>query len=250
MLVAEKLTAVARRLSKTVDALRFGAPVAHVYNPLDYAFEMQRQFIERYAQSDVPNVLLGMNPGPWGMMQTGVPFGEVAAVRDWLRLDAAVRTPRAGTHPKRPVLGLACTRSEVSGKRLWGWAARRFENPDAFFQQFYVLNYCPLAFLAETGGNITPDKLAKSERDALQSICDAALRESIVALGARRVIGIGAYATRRATEALRGAGAAAKLPGSLSIHTALHPSPASPAANRGWEPQFERDLRAAGVELP
>ena len=33
-------------------------------------------------------VFLGMNPGPFGMAQVGVPFGEVAAVRDWLRIDA------------------------------------------------------------------------------------------------------------------------------------------------------------------
>jgi single-strand selective monofunctional uracil DNA glycosylase len=29
-----------------------------------------------------------------------------------------------------------------------------------------------------------------------------------------------------------------------------HPSPASPAANRGWAPQAEAALRAIGVALP
>ena len=181
------------------------------------------------------------------MMQTGVPFGEVTVVRDWLQLGAEIRTPRRATHPKRPVLGLACTRREVSGQRLWGWAARRFVSPEKFFRQFFVLNYCPLAFLSETGANITPDKLSREERAALQAVCDTALRESVKALGVGRVVGIGAYATRRAREALSADNS--RHFERVAVSQALHPSPASPAANRGWEPQFERDLLAAGLEL-
>ena len=29
-------------------------------------------------------IFVGMNPGPFGMVQCGVPFGEIAAVRDWM----------------------------------------------------------------------------------------------------------------------------------------------------------------------
>jgi len=42
-----------------------------------------------------------MNPGPWGMAQTGVPFGEINAVKDWLGINAEVDKPQK-QHPKRP----------------------------------------------------------------------------------------------------------------------------------------------------
>ena len=32
-------------------------------------------------------VFLGMNPGLWGMAQTGVPFGTVSLVRDWMGIE-------------------------------------------------------------------------------------------------------------------------------------------------------------------
>lgn len=226
-----------RRLSKDVDALSFSAPVSHVYNPLDYAWPLVRAYIEQYARRDVPSLLLGMNPGPWGMAQTGVPFGEVNAVREFLALKGSVSRP-AIEHPKRPVQGLDCARSEVSGRRLWGWAADRFGTADAFADHFFAWNYCPLAFLEEGGRNRTPDKLAADEREPLHDVCDDALRQVVRVLRPGRIIGVGAFATKRAKQVFGD---------ELPIDTVLHPSPASPAANRGWAEQAERQLAEIGA---
>src|SRR5688572_2726063 len=149
-------------LAHDLAALRFSPPVAYVYNPLDYAWDLHRAWLERFGRGKKQVLLLGMNPGPFGMVQTGVPFGEVEAVRSWLGLRGQVRRP-AAEHPKRPVLGLECPRSEVSGRRLWGWAAARFVTPMRFAQRFFVHNYCPLAFVADSGANLTPDKLGRQE---------------------------------------------------------------------------------------
>ena len=81
-----------------------------------------------------------MNPGPFGMVQTGVPLGEIAAVRDWMGIEATVEKP-ATENPKRPIEGFACTRSEVSGRRLWGLFAERFGTAEAFFTDHFVANY-------------------------------------------------------------------------------------------------------------
>jgi single-strand selective monofunctional uracil DNA glycosylase len=226
-------------LSDEVDALSFAPPTAFVYNPLDYAFHAVQQYMERWARPDIEVLLLGMNPGPWGMVQTGIPFGEVNAVRDFLGIDAVIQQP-AVEHPKRPVLGLDCPRSEVSGRRLWGWAAERFGTPDAFFERFFIWNYCPLAFLEEGGRNRTPDKLPREEREALFAPCDRALVAMVEALKPSRVVGVGAFATTRIKSALP----------EIDAGTILHPSPASPAANRGWAPQAERQLEALGISLP
>lgn len=220
--------------------MSFAPPVTHVYNPVEYASTPHRAYLRRFARPGCDALLLGMNPGPWGMAQTGVPFGEVELVRDWLGITGRVDPPE-NEHPKRPVQGFDCTRSEVSGRRVWGWAKDRFGTPEAFFEQFFVWNYCPLSFMEEGGRNRTPDKLPAEERDAIYALCDAALGEVVKELAPGRVIGIGAFAQTRAQAALGP---------DIEVGRILHPSPASPVANRGWAEQAERQLEEMGIPLP
>ncbi|MBI5486812.1 MAG: single-stranded DNA-binding protein [Deltaproteobacteria bacterium] len=235
------LSLLSRDLCRAVSRLAFSPPVAFVYNPLDYARATHEAYLDRWGAAPREIVLLGMNPGPFGMAQTGVPFGDPEMARSWLGIDGPVgRPPRE--HPKRPVLGFAQKRGEVSGARLWGWARDRFGTPERFFQRFFVANWCPLAFLDAAGRNVTPDKLPPAEREALREPCDRALRATVAALSPRLVVGVCAFADRRAREAL------AEMP--VAIGGMLHPSPASPAANRGWAAQAEQDLRALGIDLP
>lgn len=231
---------VSRALCRTVSKLDFADPVTHTYNPLQYARRPHELYLDRFGTGSKEIVLVGMNPGPFGMAQTGVPFGDVALVRGWLGIEAPVDRP-IDEHPKRPVLGFDCQRSEVSGSRLWGWARDRFGTPERFFSRFFVLNYCPLLFLEETGRNRTPDKLAANEREALLPACDDALRAAIAILDPHLVVGVGKWAAQRARAALERS--------DVRIGTLLHPSPASPKANRGWAEQAERDLRDFGVSL-
>jgi single-strand selective monofunctional uracil DNA glycosylase len=234
------LVDIARRLGEDVRRLRFAPPVTHIYNPLDYAWKAHSQYLELYGGAPKEVLFLGMNPGPWGMAQTGVPFGEVGAVRDWLKIDANIGRPEH-EHPKRPVKGLGCTRSEVSGARLWGWAREVFGTPQRFFSRFFIANYCPLAFLEEGGRNRTPDKLPAAEREPLLKVCDRALRRTVEHLQPKMVVGVGAFAEGRARSALDDI--------DVAIGRILHPSPASPAANRGWAEQATRELREQGVDL-
>ena len=226
-------------LSAAVDAMHFSAPVTHVYNPLDYAWNIHRRYLERFGAGHKRVVFVGMNPGPFGMAQTGVPFGEVAAVRDWLGLHGHVGQPRT-TNPQRPVQGFACTRSEVSGQRLWGLFAARFGTPAAFFAEHFVANYCPLVFL-EGGRNITPDKLPAAEQRPLLAACDAHLQTLVHTLQPQWVIGVGVWAEKRARSALQGQA------DGLRFGRVLHPSPASPLANRGWADAATQELVAQGV---
>ncbi|MBI2423495.1 MAG: single-stranded DNA-binding protein [Candidatus Hydrogenedentes bacterium] len=237
---SEQLLAASARLRDATGAMCFPSPITHVYNPLDYAWAPHANYIARYGCSTKEVVLLGMNPGPWGMAQTGVPFGEVGLVRDWLGIRGEVRKP-AREHPERPVEGFACMRSEVSGARLWGWARDRFGSPEAFFARFYVHNYCPLSFMEAGGKNFTPDKLPAAARETLFEACDAALAELVAALQPRYLLGVGGFAEQRIKKALPDwEGVCGRI---------LHPSPASPAANRGWAAQAEAGMRRYGVAL-
>ena len=224
---------IAKRLREEVSGLRFADPVTHVYNPLEYAWDLHKQYLQRYARNGVQAIWVGMNPGPWGMAQTGVPFGEVGMVRDWLKLDGKVEQPKS-LHPKRPIQGLDCPRSEVSGRRLWTWASNFFDSADSFFDRFFVFNWCPLCFMEESGKNRTPDKLHIAEREPLRKVCDRALIETVQALQPKMVVGVGKFARDQATRILRDV--------DIEIGQILHPSPASPMANRGWAEQAERQL--------
>ena len=235
--IAEALISAARQLSVEVGQLHFAAPVSHCYNPLDYAWAAHELYLRRFGNSAKKIVFLGMNPGPFGMVQCGVPFGEIAAVRDWMGIVASIGKPEH-ENPKRSVEGFACTRSEVSGRRLWSLFQQRFGDAEAFFTGHFVANYCPLAFF-DQGRNLTPDKLPASECAPLYAACDAHLRCVVELLQPQWVIGIGAFAETRAREALDGM--------KVSIGKILHPSPASPAANRGWSEAATRQLQALGV---
>lgn len=231
---AHRLLRIATDLCRRADGLSFSEPVQFVYNPLGYAWKGYEAYVTHYGSSPRDVLLLGMNPGPWGMAQTGVPFGEVNLVRDWLGIETSIGKPER-EHPKRPVEGFACRRSEVSGRRLWGWARDTFGTPRRFFNRFFVANYCPLAFMEDSGRNITPDKLPAAEREPLLDVCDEALRKTVQHFQAKHVIGIGAFAAKRARMALGDV--------DVTIGQILHPSPASPAANRDWAETATRQLQ-------
>ena len=231
---------IIERLLDELKPLRFGAPVTHVYNPLEYARKPYTQYCRRFGLPDKEIVLIGMNPGPWGMAQTGIPFGEIKAVREWMNIEAPVGQP-ASVHPKRPVTGFECTRSEVSGKRLWGWAQEVFKTPENFFSRFFVANYCPLQFIESTGRNRTPNQLPKGEKKALLTACDRALRHTIEYLKPRYVVGVGKFAGDRARAAISDP--------AITIGSITHPSPANPKANRGWKALVEKELHALGIKI-
>jgi len=237
---SKQLIATARELSARVGRLRFAPPVSYVYNPLDYAWPAHEAYLRRFGSGPKRVLFLGMNPGPFGMSQTGVPFGEIAAVRDWMGIRATIGRPRK-EHPKRPVLGFDCPRSEVSGRRLWGLFAGRFGTAGKFFRAHFVVNYCPLAFLSATGRNLTPDQLPPTAREKLFAACDEHLERVIEILEPDWLIGVGTFAVQRGQRAVGDK--------AIKVGQILHPSPANPVANRGWSLVVTRQLKAIGIPI-
>jgi single-strand selective monofunctional uracil DNA glycosylase len=237
--LVEELIRAAKDLSDRLSQLSFSAPVHFVYNPLVYAWRPHEAYLKTYAKPTCEVVFLGMNPGPFGMAQTGVPFGEINAVRDWLGIHEPVDRP-GREHPKRPIEGFGCNKSEVSGRRLWGLFAERYKTPADFFKKHFVANYCPLVFMDEGGRNVTPDKIAKKDRKALDQQCDEHLKRLIECLQPKFSVGVGGYAE----DCLKRVAAGSH---QYTVSRILHPSPASPAANRGWDEQVKKQLIEAGI---
>ena len=238
MTTSDALIAAAQQLRSEVDNLTFSPPVTNVYNPLHYAWRAHEIYLRRFGNNVKRVLFLGMNPGPFGMAQTGIPFGQVAAVRDWLGVQTKIdNAPTA--HPKRPVTGFDCTRSEVSGERLWGLFAKRFGTAETFFKEHIVMNYCPLAFMEESGRNRTPDKLLLRERQTLFAACDEHLRAVARILQPDWLIGIGDFAASRARDVFEDA--------PPRVGRILHPSPACPASNNDWGGKVTRQLQQLDV---
>lgn len=238
MQYANAMIESAKKLRDAVDSLAFSNPITHVYNPLNYAWNAHELYLQKYANSKKSVIFLGMNPGPWGMAQIGVPFGEIDHIKNWLNINTPISKP-VQEHPKRLIEGFNCKRSEVSGRRLWGLFKDRFGTPDDFFQHHFVANYCPLVFMESSGRNRTPDKLPFNESHSLYNLCDQHLREIVEILSPNWVIGVGAFAQTRAHHALQGK--------NVHIGHILHPSPASPAANKGWAEKATQQLINLGI---
>ncbi|MBN2510227.1 MAG: single-stranded DNA-binding protein [Spirochaetales bacterium] len=244
MKISDEILRIAETLSREVQELSFGPKVHTVYNPLTYAWNGHAEYLRRYGGCKKKVLFLGINPGPWGMVQTGVPFGEINAVRDWMGIEVPIGRPEV-EHPKRPVEGFSCTKSEVSGRRFWGLMKERFKNPRDFFTDHFVANYCPLVFMEESSKNLTPDKLTAEEQKALFDACDRHLAAAVEILKPRWLIGIGKFAMERFSRILPLLDADTQR--QVTLGSVLHPSPASPAANKGWAEAAERQLKTQGV---
>lgn len=238
----DELKLAARELVGELSSLEFSEPVTHVYNPLVYAWQAHAQYLEKYAQGQKRVLFLGMNPGPWGMAQVGVPFGEIELVSGWMGIKAPVDKPE-NEHPKRPIQGFDCPRSEVSGKRLWGLFAEEYPDAKDFFADHFVTNFCPLVWMGETGKNITPDKLPKAESAPVDEVCRKHLAKQIELLEPEFLIGVGAFAEKQLKATMK-----EYFPDDKRfIGKVLHPSPASPAANRGWAEAATKQLKEQGI---
>ena len=207
------------------------------YNPLDYAWDAHEAYLRRMGGSGARTVILGMNPGPHGMGQMGIPFAATSVVRDLLGITGIPVNQPEAADPRRPVVGLEYAREEVSGTRLWGLLAEHYGDAGAIASSVFLVNHCPLMlFSGARATNITPDKVAGPTAQILLERCDQHLCEVVSVLGAERVIGVGKFAESRARSAL--ADEVVKVVG------CWHPSPASPLANRNGGADWRANVRA------
>ena len=191
-----------------------------IYNPLRYAWEVHVEYLRIAGGLGAKTILMGMNPGPHGMGQMGIPFAATTVVRDILGIRGIEVQQPTDPHPSRPVNGLSHPKEEVSGSRLWG-------------------NHCPLLiFSGPRATNVTPDKIRGKSVTSLIERCDEHLREVVGLLGPDSVVGVGKYAERRARESLASS--------DVLVTSCWHPSPASPLANRNggedWRQNFSSVL--------
>ena len=240
MMVVERLIEAAARLRDDVTPmgkkLVSEGRIDVCYNPLNYAWDVHEEYLRRMGGSGAKTVVLGMNPGPHGMGQMGIPFAATSVVRDLLGItNISVKQPD-NPDDRRPVIGLEYHKEEVSGTRLWGLLKDQYGDAQTIASRVFLVNHCPLMlFSGPRAANITPDKVGGSTAKALLGRCDEHLVEVVSVLGANRVIGVGKFAESRARAAL-----AEK---SIEVIGCWHPSPASPLANRNGGADWRENVR-------
>lgn len=237
--ISEQLLSMEKKLAEELGKLTFRVPVEYVYSPLEYAFNIHTLYVQKYCNTTKKILFLGMNPGPWGMSQTGVPFGEINMVKNWLNISGPVGKP-AKEQPSRQVNGFDCKRSEVSGKRLWGLFKELSGNPEKFFKHAYVHNYCPIALMDKKGCNITPAELKGKEQEVIHTACNKTLADTIKLLKVEIVIGIGGYAEKRAQLVVK----SHEL--NVKVLCLPHPSPRA-ANNKNWNEKATKKLSEFGL---
>ncbi len=249
MEVTDRLINAAKQLSvicdKSIKKIESKTIVAHATNPLDYAWQHHEQYLIKWGGMGAKTLMLGMNPGPWGMAQTGIPFGSTDIAKNQLEIKPhKLETPK-NAHPKRPILGLEMERQEISGHRLWNLLFEIYGSTEKVFSNVFVLNHCPLLLLGETGKNLTPDNLPNQIMKPILNACDNHLLEVIEILGIERIVGVGKYAEKRARIAF-GVGKSedglTKSGRRIEITSCWHPSPASPLSNRNGGADWRKNV--------
>lgn len=232
-----------RSVADRTDGLRFDAKVAWTYNPLQYAWKVHEAYLERFGTGPKDAIFLGMNPGPWGMAQTGIPFSDTTIAGDWMGLRGIPIGRPENEDPERPILGWDLDREEGSGQRLYGYVRERFGSVDAFFENHFTLNYLPLVMFSEEGKNLPPSRLLKSDREDVFAACDPYLKGMLDYYEPRVAVGVGKFALRRLEACLEAR--------DVRIVDIPHPSPASPIATRDggrhWIRLVDETLEDAGI---
>ncbi|XP_065566031.1 single-strand selective monofunctional uracil DNA glycosylase-like isoform X1 [Artemia franciscana] len=239
--VGQLVLTIEKELAGSLLGLNYSdSGVTHIYNPVDYARVPHEIFVTKFCKETISTLLIGMNPGPWGMVQTGVPFGEVSIVRDWLNIIGEVIKP-ANEHPKRPILGFQCHRSEISGKRFWAFLRDLSGTPERLFETLFMYNYCPLSFMKISGKNVTPPELKLTERKILLSLCDAALLEVIKVLRPKSLLCVGNFVFKQVSGVVKKANLDVK------VGLLMHPSPINPRANKNWAEEAKKTFDQLGI---
>ncbi|XP_055849953.1 single-strand selective monofunctional uracil DNA glycosylase [Episyrphus balteatus] len=215
-------------LNKELANLKF-PNITHVYNPIEYAFDLHCQYLKKYLNGPKKMLLIGMNPGPNGMAQNGVPFGNTNTVKNLMKIEGQVEQPPS-LHPKRPVTGLACKTEEPSGVRIWTLIGKLAGSLEIFSQQCFMHNFCPLAFFDVQGKNITPGELKGDVKAEVRNICLKYLEQEIQLIQPEIIIAIGSYVgdcmKRLAKQSIY-------IGSNIKILQLAHPSPRS-VNNNNW----------------
>jgi len=136
-----------------------------VWNPGLYGEPWHSRFRRCYPPAARPLVLFGLNPGPYGMAQTGIPFTDIrrlvsalpALVAELRNAGKRLEVPGLAPVSLPPYLSRTF---EASSVRVYRFLERSWGDAERGWREVVAANPCPLLFIdTETGKNRTPADL-------------------------------------------------------------------------------------------
>ncbi len=246
----------ARRWEDLAPALR-RATGWRIWNPGLYGETWHARFRRLYRPGQHPLVVFGLNPGPYGMAQTGIPFTDIRRLVSALPDLAAelrgrgerVEPPGLAPPGLRPYLSRSF---ESSAVRVYRFLKKGWGGAERGWTEVVVANPCTLLFIDPAEGkNRTPADLARaarlrgSGRDQVRELVESFGRirircavESIEALSPRGAILLGKDVQAALGPALR------RILGEARVIPWEHPARAVPES---WASGLLSALRRRGL---
>ncbi|XP_073819638.1 uncharacterized protein isoform X2 [Musca autumnalis] len=168
----------------------------HTYNPVVHAAEIHCNYLQKYLDSPKRILFVGMNPGRYGALQTGIPFGNITTVKIGMGLKGRI-TPTPGQRGKIRIRGLEAPEVEhdSSSTRFWRLISELFDGAenylDLLFEKCFVHNFCPLVFIDSDGLNVSLPYIEPNPR--LFAECRKTLGKQITLLKPDLIICIGKF---------------------------------------------------------
>lgn len=208
-----------------------------VLNVHAYGWSAYEAFVRAYYSDGRPRILaLSMNPGPFGAVQTGIPFCDVPLARQLLpgfdRLIAAKPS------------WVASERREISALKLVVWSDARFGGIRGLYARVLLAMTCPLAILrGPRKTNVPLPALPRREQEKIEAFIPRHAAEEIRLAEPAGILMLGEWAQRVWRIALRTDPGLASLPALAAPHPAAHIT--NRAKYAAWTRAWQRFERAA-----
>jgi len=129
-----------------------------VWNPALYALDIYQEYLTKFPPEPGAILALGLNPGPYGMAQTGIPFTDCRTASGALGMEMTIpgKAPDDLISRLKKANGKWRGTYERSSLGMYRFLILAWGDIKTAYRNWFVGNPCPLLFLDPERWNVTP----------------------------------------------------------------------------------------------